>query len=153
MSAIDRLLREQRQAARDTLERLKFKAPTVYRGVKAVMASKGFAGLGGFDFDFADFAKTVIDVKALKEIGEDERKATELEIEAYREKTRAIERQLKLEKDLIAQQQKGVTLAQKAGMVGDSVLDQLLAKPWAVPALIGLAVTLFRSVASRRRGR
>jgi hypothetical protein len=150
MSTLKRLVQEKKQAGRDALERLRFNAPVVYRRVIEIMKTHG--GLNGLgEFDWGDLADTLLTVKASKEISADERKAAEREIEVLREKTKTIEKQLRMEKELQETKNRGLTLAQQAGMVGGSVFDQLKSMPWAVPALLGLGFALFRSMNSRRR--
>lgn len=148
MSAINRLLREKEMSEKDTLARLKFKAPALYRRVAEIIKSRG-GRLG--DFSWSDLADTILTVKASKEISADERKAADAELKVLREKTAAVEKQLKLEKQLQQEKNRGITLAQQAGMMGDSLLGQIMAKPWAIPAVIGLGFALFRSIRSRRR--
>jgi hypothetical protein len=150
MSTLKRLHLEKKQAGRDALERLRFNAPAVYRHVIGLIRSRGgLSGLG--EFDWADLADTLLTVKASKEISNDERKAADKEIQLLREKTALLNKQVKAEKELQESKNRGLTLAQQAGMVGDSVIDQLMAKPWAVPALLGLGFALFRSMNARRR--
>lgn len=149
---ISRLLSEKEQAARDTLERLRFKAPTVYLQLQEMIAAKKKAaalhGLG--DFSWGDFLDLATSVKANDRISENERKAAQIELAALREKNTAIEKQIRLEKELQDSKNRGLTLAQQVNMAGESVLDQLVAKPWALPALGILGFALFRSVSSRR---
>jgi len=143
---------EQRKTVQDMLARLKHKAPTVWeltmRRNRPAGSLMGLGALGAVDW--GDILDTIVTVKGGKEIQEDERKAAELELKIVREKTAAIEKQKKLEIQLQREKNAGVTIAQKAGIAKESVVDQLMEKPWAVPALIGLVTLFFRG---RRRGR
>jgi len=150
---IQRLVAEKNRAAQDTLERLRFKAPTVYQRLQEVMKAKRQALSGLGDFSFTDFLDLATSVKAAKEISGEERKQTELELEALREKNKAIEKQIRLETELQESKNRGLTLAQKANMAGGSIMDQLADKPWALPLAGGLLFALFRSIGSRRKGR
>jgi len=147
---INRLMSEKEQAARDTLDRLRYKAPTVWQNLQDEIRRRGLSGLG---YSWSDFLDTAVTVKAAKEISEDERKAAEIELTALREKNAAIERQIRLQKDLEETKNKGLTLAQKSGMLGDSILGQFMDKPYALPALIGLGFAWWRSRSGSRRSR
>lgn len=146
---IRRLVREKEQAARDAMNRMRYTAPKVYRAIQDLQRSKSLQGLG--DFDFSDLVDTLVTVKAAREISADERKAADAEYRALQDKNASIERQIQLEIKLQNQKNKGLTLAQQASMAGESVVDQLLEKPWALPLLAALGFGLYRSVSSRRR--
>ena len=129
---------------------MRFTAPTIYQGMIEALKHRPMAGLGGFTFN--DFLDTLVTVGASKEISEDERKAKDKELALLKENNAALEKQIKLELQLQESKNRGLTLAQKAGMAGDSVLNQLAAKPWAVPAVIALTVAFFR-MRGKGRGR
>lgn len=147
---IGRLLSEKDQAARDTLERLRFKAPSVWRSLQDMLRRRGVALSGLGEFSWSDFLDMGTSVAAAKSLSSDERKAANLELEALKEKNKAIEKQIKLELELQESKNRGLTLAQQASMAGESIFDQIKEKPWAIPLLGGLVFALVKSVRGRR---
>lgn len=151
MSALSRLVKFKNQATRQALENLKIRAPRVYhqlvlkdrvrKSIPKQLGATDWSDLG------KDLAEILVSTKALKEVSADERKAAELELKKLNEKNRTVEKQIALLK-----QQEKLTLAQKATMAGESVLDRIKEIPLAIPALLGLGFMLVRSVGARRRG-
>jgi hypothetical protein len=126
------------RAARQSLDRLRVRAPRLYEHL--IQMYDRPRGLGAVDW--GDVGKNLItslsEIAQYKEISEQERKAAQLELQTLQVKNAAIERQLQLQRELAQEQNRGLEIQQRAAIAGESIMDQLKQKPWAIPALIGL---------------
>lgn len=162
--AMQALLQQQDQIAKESLQRLKQKAPEAYQAViEDLNAKRGghLSGLGQEDSgtSWGDLGMELLDsymmVETNERVQEEDRKALELELQKLQEQNKSVERQLELQNEIEktkAEAEKAkyaMTMQSRAEMAGESVLDQLQEKPWAIPALLGLGFMLWRS---RRKG-
>lgn len=150
MSALQRLEREREKLVKNTLRSLRAKAPNVYKDLVLSLPPKIKAGLGAVDW--GKIGTNILDAYVTstqyKTVSEQERKSAEVELKKLQEQTRIMDAQIKLQKE----QNKLASLTASAQMAGESLLDQLKSKPWALPLLGALGFGLFRSM-SNRRGR
>lgn len=133
------------QAARESLKRLRITAPRIYEHL--IQQYDRPRGLGAIDWSKVgeNLITGLSEIAQYKEISEEERKAALIELQALKEKNAAIERQLQLQRQLTQEQNRGLEIQERAALYGESFLDQLQEKPWALPAIAGLAWLFFRN--------
>lgn len=150
MTIMQKLKRDQEKRVKTTLRNLRQKAPSVYRDLILKLPPQASAGLGALDW--SKIGDNIIDAyvstSQYKAISAEERKAAELELKKLQEQNRVIDAQIQAEKE----RSQLSTVASHAQMAGESLLDQLIAQPWALPAVGLLGFALWSSI-SRRKGR